>query len=355
MVLLGLGPRIRACPRRSRRPSHPRSQFPRSSRRGLPRGSASLSPQTPCCSLPWMPILIQSGSASGTAVQLLPSRCPRSTALSTNPPPLASQTDPLEYGYCPGQSSQSPGSSPSSGSTTPSPSPRPAHTAPFGLSAPSLSSSYEDYRFRFPEIKPEGKSFDPSTSDSEGEEAAFEFRAPNPGSAHSRSARPKPSLGHPHSRSASHTGKKHHPHPYQTPKVSSSCTEESAPSDTNLSVSPPKHPSLSSSPRFLGVPSSSPASMSPTLSQSSLSSASSQRRSRKMRTSKSSSSSLDEGSRRKGADSSPPKPAQAQRHCHYCMATQTPMWRHGPPEYPDLCNRCGVKYMRGRLISKKES
>ena len=44
------------------------------------------------------------------------------------------------------------------------------------------------------------------------------------------------------------------------------------------------------------------------------------------------------------------------RTCNYCSATTTPMWRHGPPEYPDLCNKvfilikCGVKWMRGRLI-----
>lgn len=35
--------------------------------------------------------------------------------------------------------------------------------------------------------------------------------------------------------------------------------------------------------------------------------------------------------------------------CGYCAATITPMWRHGPPSCPDLCNKCGVKYMRGRL------
>nr|KAJ3418242.1 hypothetical protein HK105_000147 [Polyrhizophydium stewartii] len=38
------------------------------------------------------------------------------------------------------------------------------------------------------------------------------------------------------------------------------------------------------------------------------------------------------------------------RQCSYCFATTTPMWRHGPPGYPDLCNKCGVKWMRGRIL-----
>ena len=36
--------------------------------------------------------------------------------------------------------------------------------------------------------------------------------------------------------------------------------------------------------------------------------------------------------------------------CSYCFAKKTPLWRHGPVEFPDLCNRCGVKYMRGKLF-----
>ncbi|KAI8929090.1 hypothetical protein BC831DRAFT_547913 [Entophlyctis helioformis] len=38
------------------------------------------------------------------------------------------------------------------------------------------------------------------------------------------------------------------------------------------------------------------------------------------------------------------------RQCSYCQATTTPMWRHGPAGYPDLCNKCGVKWMRGRIL-----
>ncbi|KAI9102060.1 hypothetical protein DFS34DRAFT_647841 [Phlyctochytrium arcticum] len=40
------------------------------------------------------------------------------------------------------------------------------------------------------------------------------------------------------------------------------------------------------------------------------------------------------------------------RRCGYCHATQTPMWRHGPPGYTDLCNKCGVKWMRGRILQE---
>lgn len=39
------------------------------------------------------------------------------------------------------------------------------------------------------------------------------------------------------------------------------------------------------------------------------------------------------------------------KRCSYCSATTTPMWRHGPEGYPDLCNKCGVKYMRGRILN----
>ncbi|KAJ3382555.1 hypothetical protein HDU92_004684 [Lobulomyces angularis] len=41
---------------------------------------------------------------------------------------------------------------------------------------------------------------------------------------------------------------------------------------------------------------------------------------------------------------------QAGRVCSFCAATSTPMWRHGPSNFPDLCNKCGVKNMRGRLF-----
>ncbi|KAJ3093227.1 hypothetical protein HK102_000028 [Quaeritorhiza haematococci] len=48
--------------------------------------------------------------------------------------------------------------------------------------------------------------------------------------------------------------------------------------------------------------------------------------------------------------SSVSKTGTSRKACSFCRATSTPMWRHGPPEYPDLCNRCGVKWMRGRLL-----
>ncbi|KAJ3006973.1 hypothetical protein HKX48_009374 [Thoreauomyces humboldtii] len=50
-------------------------------------------------------------------------------------------------------------------------------------------------------------------------------------------------------------------------------------------------------------------------------------------------------SRRKTA-----KMSSVARQCGYCQATETPMWRHGPTGYADLCNKCGVKWMRGRIL-----
>ncbi|KAI8907154.1 hypothetical protein EDD86DRAFT_48828 [Gorgonomyces haynaldii] len=38
------------------------------------------------------------------------------------------------------------------------------------------------------------------------------------------------------------------------------------------------------------------------------------------------------------------------RRCNYCGATSTPMWRHGPGEYVNLCNSCGVKWRRGKIL-----
>jgi hypothetical protein len=32
------------------------------------------------------------------------------------------------------------------------------------------------------------------------------------------------------------------------------------------------------------------------------------------------------------------------RKCDYCEATVTPMWRHGPPGYEDLCNKVREMY-----------
>ncbi len=38
------------------------------------------------------------------------------------------------------------------------------------------------------------------------------------------------------------------------------------------------------------------------------------------------------------------------RRCNYCGASSTPMWRHGPGEYVNLCNSCGVKWRRGKIL-----
>lgn len=41
------------------------------------------------------------------------------------------------------------------------------------------------------------------------------------------------------------------------------------------------------------------------------------------------------------------------RFCHYCRATKTPMWRSGPDEYRSLCNACGLKWMRGKILNER--
>jgi hypothetical protein len=42
------------------------------------------------------------------------------------------------------------------------------------------------------------------------------------------------------------------------------------------------------------------------------------------------------------------------KRCSYCNTTATPMWRHGPEHCPVLCNSCGVKFKRGRILSDEE-
>ncbi|KAJ8325155.1 hypothetical protein O5D80_006112 [Batrachochytrium dendrobatidis] len=42
------------------------------------------------------------------------------------------------------------------------------------------------------------------------------------------------------------------------------------------------------------------------------------------------------------------------RKCNYCGATSTPMWRHGPGIYTNLCNSCGVKWRRGKILQTKQ-
>ncbi|KAI8900984.1 hypothetical protein BC833DRAFT_579464 [Globomyces pollinis-pini] len=43
------------------------------------------------------------------------------------------------------------------------------------------------------------------------------------------------------------------------------------------------------------------------------------------------------------------------RRCNYCGATQTPMWRHGPANFTNLCNSCGVKWRRGKILNTGEN
>lgn len=43
------------------------------------------------------------------------------------------------------------------------------------------------------------------------------------------------------------------------------------------------------------------------------------------------------------------------RKCTYCGATSTPMWRHGPGEFTHLCNSCGVKWRRGKILSSGDN
>jgi hypothetical protein len=52
----------------------------------------------------------------------------------------------------------------------------------------------------------------------------------------------------------------------------------------------------------------------------------------------------------------PEEPTQSKgvKRCDYCKSTQTPMWRHGPGKYTNLCNSCGVKWRRGKILSTGE-
>ncbi|KAI8823288.1 hypothetical protein BJ741DRAFT_77147 [Chytriomyces cf. hyalinus JEL632] len=42
------------------------------------------------------------------------------------------------------------------------------------------------------------------------------------------------------------------------------------------------------------------------------------------------------------------------RQCSFCGTLSTPMWRHGPVGYDPLCNSCGVKWKRGRILQGLE-
>jgi hypothetical protein len=53
----------------------------------------------------------------------------------------------------------------------------------------------------------------------------------------------------------------------------------------------------------------------------------------------------------------PEEPTQLKsgvKRCDYCKSTQTPMWRHGPGKYQNLCNSCGVKWRRGKILANGE-
>ncbi|KAJ3100262.1 hypothetical protein HDU97_002398 [Phlyctochytrium planicorne] len=45
-----------------------------------------------------------------------------------------------------------------------------------------------------------------------------------------------------------------------------------------------------------------------------------------------------------------PNPNSNVRQCTFCGTEKTPMWRHGPTGYDPLCNGCGVKWKRGRIL-----
>ena len=42
------------------------------------------------------------------------------------------------------------------------------------------------------------------------------------------------------------------------------------------------------------------------------------------------------------------------RECSFCKTKTTPMWRHGPVGFALLCNGCGVKWKRGRILTGLE-
>eukprot|EP00842_Homolaphlyctis_polyrhiza_P006495 jgi/Hompol1/6847/HPOL_001316-RA len=52
--------------------------------------------------------------------------------------------------------------------------------------------------------------------------------------------------------------------------------------------------------------------------------------------------------------SSRPRVFHGDRICEYCQATETPMWRRGPSGKSTLCNKCGVKWRSGRLLTRPD-
>lgn len=55
------------------------------------------------------------------------------------------------------------------------------------------------------------------------------------------------------------------------------------------------------------------------------------------------------------SDSIVPMVKKADRKCSFCNVIHTPLWRVGPPEFPTLCNSCGIKWKRGSLTTPKPS
>ncbi|KAJ3278585.1 hypothetical protein HK104_002203 [Borealophlyctis nickersoniae] len=44
--------------------------------------------------------------------------------------------------------------------------------------------------------------------------------------------------------------------------------------------------------------------------------------------------------------------AGPERQCEYCGAVETPMWRRGPSGKSTLCNKCGVKWRSGKIMTE---
>jgi hypothetical protein len=40
-----------------------------------------------------------------------------------------------------------------------------------------------------------------------------------------------------------------------------------------------------------------------------------------------------------------------QKRCSFCGVQSTPMWRNGPGIFTTLCNSCGVKWRRGKILN----
>jgi hypothetical protein len=51
-------------------------------------------------------------------------------------------------------------------------------------------------------------------------------------------------------------------------------------------------------------------------------------------------------------DSTAHSSGRKKKRCNYCQTSVTPMWRHGPEHCPVLCNSCGVKFKRGRILQE---